>query len=58
MPRTTAVDGEPPAPTATTSRRTGQQTASDLAFLARAMKAPAQYFLGAAMVDVPLMSPI
>ncbi|MDX3763577.1 IS21-like element helper ATPase IstB [Streptomyces sp. AK02-04a] len=44
MPRTpTTVDGEAPAPAAAavTSRRTGQQTASDLAFLARAMKAPA-----------------
>ncbi|MFB7740449.1 IS21-like element helper ATPase IstB [Streptomyces sp. NPDC056112] len=44
MPRTPAtVDGEAPAPAAAagTSRRTGQQTASDLAFLARTMKAPA-----------------
>jgi DNA replication protein DnaC len=41
MPRTTEVAGEAPSPAATTSRRTGQQTASDLAFLARAMKAPA-----------------
>ncbi|WP_018540881.1 MULTISPECIES: hypothetical protein [unclassified Streptomyces] len=46
MPRTPTVDGEsvltqptgkPPA----ASRRTSQQTTSDLAFLARALKAPA-----------------
>lgn len=47
MPRTAIADGEAPeetaatAKTGTTSRRTGQQTAADLAFLARAMKAPA-----------------
>ena len=42
MARTsTTVDRDAPAAGAVTSRRTGQQTASDLAFLARAMKAPA-----------------
>ncbi|MEU1301590.1 hypothetical protein [Streptomyces shenzhenensis] len=47
MPRAAIADGEQPeetattAKTGTTSRRAGQQTTADLAFLARAMKAPA-----------------
>ncbi|WP_329094680.1 IS21-like element helper ATPase IstB [Streptomyces sp. NBC_01439] len=43
MPRTTIADTteDTTAASAGVNRRTGQQTASDLAFLARAMKAPA-----------------
>ncbi|MEU7057875.1 IS21-like element helper ATPase IstB [Streptomyces sp. NPDC046197] len=42
MARTsTTVDADAPSAGTATGRRTGQQTASDLAFLARAMKAPA-----------------
>ncbi|MGW6413520.1 IS21-like element helper ATPase IstB [Streptomyces vinaceus] len=41
MPRTTTEDAQDTEDTTGANRRTGQQTASDLAFLARAMKAPA-----------------
>ncbi|MEU8976950.1 IS21-like element ISAau2 family helper ATPase IstB, partial [Streptomyces monashensis] len=45
MPRTAIADGDEPeetvGKTAASGRRTGRQTTADLAFLARAMKAPA-----------------